>query len=131
MHLPFGSQNHFGDQTRLGVRRLGVRRLGVNTVWGSEITLEFRGHFGSHFWEFFRATRRGVACSNEKKFSEKMNHSSGIRWPVANWYHRDASVFTFQQRLPLHSYRHWRAEQVCVGRSRVKVEARRLTLSLK
>jgi len=33
---------------------LGVRCLGVNTVWGSEITLEFRDHFGSHFWGFFR-----------------------------------------------------------------------------
>jgi len=30
-----------------------IHRLGINTVWGSEITLEFRGHFGNHFC-FFR-----------------------------------------------------------------------------
>jgi len=65
MQRLFGDQFHFRVDTDWGSpvweskplegqTRLGVRRLGVNTVWGSEITLEFRGHFGSIFGDFFR-----------------------------------------------------------------------------
>jgi len=37
--------------------------LRINTVWGSKITLEFQGHFGSHFGGFFIRAKKKLKNS--------------------------------------------------------------------
>jgi len=58
---------------------------------------------------------------------EKTRHSSRIWWSVAGQYRWAASILTFQQRLSF-SLTCW-ASMRGPYRSRVKVEARRLTIT--